>query len=137
MKARALRRSPGRPACLTLDDIGEQGGHGILTTTGNEGIGGAMAGGIEVEHVTVADVCRQFGSTGLLSTIELFAFAAELKGFNNVDTWPAQQFLDQATNGKGARLKDEFASMSLGELLKLLQQDLRTHPDAAAWREPA
>lgn len=96
-----------------------------------------MKGGGERRRLTVVDVCQQFGGAGLLSTFELFAFAVELKGFNGTNTWAAQDFIDQATNGQGARLKPEFATMPLGELLELVAEDLQTNPEAAAWREPA
>jgi hypothetical protein len=71
-----------------------------------------------------------------MSTIELFAFALELKSFNGVDSWKSQHFIDQATQSKGARLKDGFAEMPLGQLLELIYDDITTSPETAAWREP-
>lgn len=96
-----------------------------------------MKGGRERRRLTVVDVCQQFGGAGLLSTIELFAFAVELKGFNGTNAWAAQDFIDQASKGQGARLKPEFAVMPLGKLLELIAEDIQTNPEAAAWREPA
>jgi hypothetical protein len=87
-------------------------------------------------QLTVAEVCQQFGGSGLMSTIELFAFALELKSFNGVDSWKAQHFIDQATQGRGARLKPEFAEMPLRELLEVIYQDITTSPETATWREP-
>lgn len=96
-----------------------------------------MASGSKKPQLTVAEVCQQFGSSGLMTTIELFAFALELKSFNGVDSWKSQHFIDQATQCKGARLKAEFAEMPLKELLELIYQDITTSPETADWREPA
>jgi hypothetical protein len=87
----------------------------------------------EAQGFTVADVFQTFGGSGLLSTIELLAFAVELKGFNGVNEWPAQRFIDQAAPSKGARLKPEYQDMALGALLELVHDDLVASPDSQAW----
>ena len=86
-------------------------------------------------HLTVADVCQSYGASGLAATIEIFALAAELKNFNGVEAWTAQQFLDQATSGRGAQLRSEYSTMPLGTLLQLIATDLRAHPELG-WQDP-